>query len=160
VTAKAKLGGVSAQNVDLTAKLTLDKMPSNYLQGQLNVRVYGTNLYSGRASIYASGVVQVELLKMVNGVQTSLGTATVSGLTYKAGETLWMRVQAIGSGTTTVNVRVWKNGSAEPGTWQLTRTDNSAGLQQAGGIEVGGYSSSTNSSTLLMTFDDIRGVKS
>ena len=67
---------------------------------------------------------------------TVLSSYAVPGATWAAGETFTVRAQITGSGTTTIQAKVWKSAGAEPSDWQLASTDTTAGLQVAGPIGV------------------------
>jgi len=86
----------------------------------------------------------------------AVSTTTIPPSTYAAGQQLQVRLQATGSAPTTLRAKVWPVGSAEPGSWQVTTTDSTAGLQSPGGVGVTTYmaGSSTNL-PVLATFDDL-----
>lgn len=75
------------------------------------------------------------LLKYDTGATTLAPTATVSGLAHHD-TTGWYYIRYRVNGTT-LRVRAWNEGQAEPTTWQLEVTD--AGLASAGGVGVFGY---------------------
>ncbi len=58
------------------------------------------------------------LVKYVNGVGSQMGSLFT--FSYVAGTVYWMRLQVIG---TTINCRLWADGSSEPGTWNMSVTD-------------------------------------
>ena len=51
-----------------------------------------------------------------------------------------------GASPTTLNSRVWLQGTTEPTTWQATTTDSTAGLQVAGAVALLVYLSSSSTS--------------
>jgi hypothetical protein len=64
-------------------------------------------------------------------------------------------VQVIGASPTTIRARAWRDGAAEPTTWNLSVTDASAALQAAGAVALMGYvSSSATSPQAVFSFDD------
>jgi large repetitive protein len=74
---------------------------------------------------------------------------------------LRLRLQASGSGTTSLNAKVWKTGAVEPAAWQATITDTTAGLQTAGGVGVNAYLSTTaTTAPVTATFDklSVKGI--
>jgi hypothetical protein len=76
-------------------------------------------------------------------------------LTYNAGDTLRLRLQVSGTGTTTVKGKVWKVGSAEPSTW-LTGTDSTAALQVPGGVALLPYlSGAATNATVTVSVDNL-----
>ncbi len=90
-----------------------------------------------RVHLLGTGAVRADLLRTVGGARTTLGSqVTVSGLTYAAGESLAVRVQAIGGSPTQLRMKVWRAGTVEPNAWTVTAADSTAGLQVAGSIGV------------------------
>lgn len=83
-------------------------------------------------------------MRTVNGTETVLATQVVPGLVMNPTQVINLRLQAIGSGTTTLRAKLWLTGVAEPG-WMLTATDTTAALQNA--AAVGFYSYLTSSAT-------------
>jgi PKD repeat protein len=64
-------------------------------------------------------------------------------------------MQAVGSGTTTLRTRVWRDGTTEPTTWQLTKTDATAANQVAGAFGVRAYlSGGVTNGPIVYAFDD------
>ena len=63
---------------------------------------------------------------------TVIASLPLSGLTWSAGSTFHIAAEATGSSPTTIRVKVWADGAAEPASWQLTTTDSTAGFQAAG----------------------------
>ena len=95
------------------------------------------------------------LARTVGGVETILTTVPLPGVVVAAGDALSFRLQAVGGGTTTLNGKVWKAGTAEPGAWTTTTTDTTAGLQSAGAVGVYAYlsGSATNAPITLSVPD-------
>jgi len=153
----AHLAGVSSLNTDLSADVAIDKLPdvgSVYIG--LTGRGTGTDSYRGSALIGTTGGVRVNVTKVVAGVETAVSTTvTVSGLTYAPGAVLHIRMQVTGTGTTTIRIRAW-SGATEPTTWQMTSTDTTASLQNAGGVGIRGYlSASTTNGPVSLKLDKI-----
>jgi len=68
-----------------------------------------------------------------------------------------VRVQAFGTGTTTLRSKIWAAGSPEPTDWQLSTTDSTAALQSAGYVGLSTYAGSGFTSVpYTVTFDDFR----
>jgi hypothetical protein len=85
---------------------------------------------------------------------TVLATAPVAGLTLAPGARVQLRVQATGSGTTTLRAKAWAAGKAEPAAWQASVTDTTAALQAAGSVGLQGYVSSSAGAGGIIRFDD------
>jgi PKD repeat protein len=143
---RAQLATFSAQDVDITAQVIVPALPS---AGTNRVWVAGRSTgwgqeYYLRANLSSTGAVSsVQLIKRVGGVDTTIGSAVVNGLTLAAGETLDLRLQLSGTNPTTLNGKVWKSTSPEPSTWTLSATDSQNELQGAGSIELGAYVATT-----------------
>ncbi|WP_199182363.1 LamG-like jellyroll fold domain-containing protein [Cryobacterium sp. Y11] len=150
------LTAVSSTDTDLTVTTGVQQAVTGgavYLTA-IGRRV-GTNDYRARAKLLASGAVQVQLLRY----SSSLRSLTVPGLSYAAGDQLQLRVQVTGTSPTTLKAMVWKLGEPAPDTWQVSATDSTAALQQAGSIGVALYvSSSVTVSPMIATFDDLIAV--
>ncbi|MGY1809585.1 PKD domain-containing protein [Blastococcus sp. SYSU D00669] len=129
--------GVSRGSADVTTSFTLSAAPTGagtyvYVTGR---RVAAGQEYRVRVRVAPGGQVYLTLSRLSGGTEAFPGgEVLVPGLTWSAGTALNVRVQVSGSGTTTVAARVWGGGQAEPGTWQLSRTDTTAALQAAGGV--------------------------
>ena len=148
---------VSSSDTDMRVKVGLDKMPTGggtYIA--LKTRTVGSDSYYVDTKLLANGTVNVTLGRTVNGVDTSLQTKTVTGLTFNQGDKLNIRAQAVGTSGTTLRVKVWKVGSTEPVDWAASVTDSTASLQAAGGIGLGTYltGSSTNA-PVIASFSEL-----
>ncbi|MGY1594183.1 PKD domain-containing protein, partial [Geodermatophilus sp. SYSU D00708] len=152
----AYLGDVSLTDADVRAKLALSAAPvggpvSMYVVGR---RVDAANEYAVNVKVAAGGQVSLLLSRVAGNVEAwPGGEVVVPGLTYRAGTVLNVRVQVSGTGTTTVKATVWAEGSAEPTTPQLTRTDTTTGLQKAGSVGLAAYraGSSTAATAVRVT---------
>ena len=94
----------------------------------------GTEDYRSRVIVAPAGGVTVQLQRTTT-VLTNVGTS----LNVAAGDALHVRTEATGTSPTTLRVKVWKVGTAEPTAWTSTTTDSTAGLQAAGHIGIGVY---------------------
>jgi hypothetical protein len=84
-----------------------------------------------------------------------LGTGVVTGLSQSGGAFFWVRAQVVGTNPTTINVKVWADGSSEPSTWQFTASDSTATLQAPGALGLRAYlSSGATMAPLTLSFDD------
>jgi hypothetical protein len=89
------------------------------------------------------------------GVAIGAGYA-VPGLTITPGASYSMAFQVTGASPTSLSGKIWRTGDAEPGAWQVTRTDTSAALQGAGSVGVFSYvPSSANAYPVRVAFNDI-----
>jgi PKD repeat protein len=148
---------VSAGDVDLTYQFSVSKLPT----GTGSVYAYGsvrrslTADYRVKARIAASGAVYLSVSQFSAGAEATLGAEyLVPGLTYIPGTDLKIHAQISGASPTTLNARLWLASGTEPGTWQVGRTDSTAGLQVAGTVGLRAYTSSTTTNTpISVSFD-------
>jgi PKD repeat protein len=152
----AYLNAVSTSDLDLWLKLSLDKV-TNGGGSYLTVvgRSRGTSdEYRAKISVSASGAVGLQLVRSSGG-ETVLGSAN-PGLTYVPGDQLQVRFRVTGLSPTTLSAKIWKVGTTEPGTWQVTAQDSTAALQGPGGIGLSTYlSSSATNLPVAVRYDDL-----
>lgn len=161
VTSTLRLAATSVSDVDIQHRIWLDALPTgggSYLSDL--VRRNSTGDYRGKVRITSTGVVQVQLVKVVGGTETALNTATtVSGLTYTAGAPLSVRTQVTGAAPTTLRIKVWATGTTEPSTWQQTLTDSTIGLQEAGAVGFVAFTSSSATAPVIVRYDDLAATQ-
>lgn len=133
------LNGVSAQDLLSTVDVGWDRVADvNGQYASLVVRRIGTS--DDRVRIRAvSTKTTITLYRMVNNTETSLGVVTLPTLVYGPGDTFRLQLRAVGSGTITLQAKVWRVGSPEPAEWQITANDATAALQSAGGVGLVSY---------------------
>jgi PKD repeat protein len=154
--ASAGLNGVSSLTTDTRFTTKLDKAPNG---GGLHLTVIGRNVagagdYRTKLLISATGGMTLIAEKAVAGTVTSLGSASVP-LTFSVTDTYNVRVRVSGTAPATVQAKVWKVGTAEPATWQISRTDSDPVLQNAGSVIIVSYlSGSATIAPLQLRFDD------
>jgi PKD repeat protein len=153
------LNAVSSSDTDLRVRVGADKVATGggtYLTVHPRLLANG-NAYYASVRLNAGGTVAVILGRTVDGVDTTLTSRTVPGLTVAAGDLVHVRAQASGASPTTVRVKVWAPGTAEPDAWTLSAApDGTAGLQVAGGLGLETYlSGSATNAPVLGLFDDL-----
>ncbi|MDQ3640681.1 MAG: PKD domain-containing protein, partial [Actinomycetota bacterium] len=68
-----------------------------------------------------------------------------------------LRASAVGVSPTTLQMRAWLSGQAEPTTWHLTRTDSQLDLQASGAVGLWTYlPKSTTNAPVRFSFDEFR----
>lgn len=151
------LNGVSVQDLDGVVDFAVDKAATGGgVYTTVAIRRVGTSSYQFTLKYLAGGGVNVAVARVLDGSTLSLGNVTLMGVSYVAGDAFRMRFQAIGTGTTTLAVKAWKVGTAEPATFALTRTDSSAALQFGGALSLQTYlSGSATNAPLVATVDNI-----
>ena len=135
---KAQVQGVSVGDVELRTVLSSEELSDG---GGTFVSLAGrasgfSSEYRAKAWVKSTGAVQLQL-NSLQSTETTLAAANITGLSVAAGERLAVRAQITGSSPTTIRAKVWTAGTAEPAAWQLTATDSTPELQDAGAV---GYS--------------------
>ncbi len=152
----AFLNGVSSTASDTTVSVALDAAATG---GGVYVSVVGrrvgTSDHRLKIRVASTGAVTASLVANAAGTETTLRSVTVPGVTYVAGDVLLARLQVTGTSPTTLSARVWKQGAAEPASWQLTATDSTAALQAAGGVGLVAYLSGSGTAPVTASFDDL-----
>lgn len=136
----AVLGSTSAGNVDARVTFSSDKVAST---GQrfavIARRVEAGTEYRVRARLASDGAVHLDVVKVVGGVETVLGSeVTVPGLLHAPGEPVTVRARLSGTSPTTITVKAWSARREEPDAWQLERVDSEAALQAPGAVGLRG----------------------
>ena len=165
-TTSAYLQSVSSTDADVQTQLQLSAVPVGGTNGvYLSViprRVVGSGDYRAKIRVQPTGAVRISLARTAaDGTEASIAAeVTAAGLTYQTGDTLDVRVQATGTSPTTVRAKVWKHGTSEPSTWQVSATDSTGPLQAVGGVGLVAYVSGTVTNLpLTVAFDAFRVVK-
>lgn len=158
----ARLDGVSVTNIDVTVQLRLDKVPSGgpaYVY--LELRRAGTNAYRPKVILHPNGTVSVHAGVLINGAETSMAPAVVvPGLTYTANSFIWLRAQVTGANPSTIRVKAWAAGSAEPSAWQFSSTSGQAAVQGAGVFAIRAYAGSRLANVpIIFAFDDLSVIE-
>ncbi|WP_142457744.1 PKD domain-containing protein [Geodermatophilus aquaeductus] len=154
--AAARLAGVNRTDVVVQATLTVPQLTTGggtYVS--LATQQVGLTDYRAKLRFRADGQVEVMLVRTVNDVDTILGGYLLAG-GYTAGTSLNVRLETSGTGTTTVQVKVWRAGTTQPTAWDLTRTDTTAALQRPGAVAVDLYTSGSSTATATVRVDDLR----
>ncbi|MFD4422845.1 PKD domain-containing protein [Agromyces sp. NPDC058484] len=152
-TVNGYLGAVSSDDTEVRVQLALQQAATGGgAYASVIARRVGTDDYRARVKVLSSGTVQLQLMRG----GTTLQTATIPGVAYTTGEQLQVRVQAFDTAPTTLRAKVWEVGAAEPAAWQLTTTDTTAAMQQAGSIGLSLFlSGSATTSPLTVAFDKL-----
>ena len=158
VSRAATLSPTGAQDVESTVDFSLNKTPTGggtYIGSVL--RKVGNSEYRLRVRV-RPGVTNLQLLKVVNGVESQVGaTQTIAGLDYTAGTVGHLKFRVTGSGTSELAGKVWFGNGPEPAAWQLEVTDSTPALQGAGSVGVHGYISGSSSEVpVVLAFDNFK----
>jgi PKD repeat protein len=142
-TRTATLPAVSTTASDSVVSFTIDSTVTVGHFVSVIGRSVGSESYSARVYTHSGGV-QLQILRG----ETTLKAVNLTGLAYTKGDTINVRFQAIGSGTTTLNAKAWTK-TAEPTAWQLSTTDTTPTLQKAGSVGLRQYVSASGAATTV-----------
>ena len=136
----AGLGSVSSTDTDVQVQVKFSKAPTG---GGYIASVVGrggtADGYRTKVSVASSGTVTVALVKVVAGVETTLVSKVLTGVTYTAGTSYTVRMQAWGTSPTNLRAKVWATSASEPTAWFVSATDSAASLQSAAGVAMVTY---------------------
>lgn len=153
----AHLSSVSSTQTDLKLAFSLSQAAKNngHFVEILGRRV-GSSDYRLKVGVGSDGKVSTWVTRNDNGRDVLLDSKA-TGLDYKVGETLLVRLQVTGKGTTAVKAKVWKSGAAQPDAWTVSGTDSASALQAPGSVGIYAYSdgSATGAATIVY-FDELR----
>jgi PKD repeat protein len=152
----AYLAGVGRADTEVATTIAWNKIANGnayvYVVGR---RVGPNEEYRGRVRLAATGAVAIAITKLDGSSSDTVVKAetTLPGITYAPGQQLRVRFQVTGTSPSTLNLKVWPVGQAEPSAWQLTTTDASAALQAPGAVGLSAYlaSSVTNAPVAVTT---------
>jgi hypothetical protein len=150
----AHLPSASALDVDASVEVTFpDGSSTNeqqfaylVLRRQAGGSYYRVGVYRTSTGIWISGQTDSG---------TNLFSPVATGLTFSPGDVFQLRVQAQGANPTTLRAKVWKKGTSEPVSWNVTTTSSASGLQTAGTIGIRAIKNPSNP-TRVLEFDNLR----
>jgi len=154
----ALLDGVAQRDVDITFRVSVDKVASGGAYYVYAVaRRNGNNAYRPKVILNVNGTVSAHAGVVINNSESSLGPAVVvPGLTQAAGSFIWVRAQVSGADATTIRVKAWADGAPEPIAWQFSVQDSTAGVQGPGGVGLRTYlAGNVNNGPVVFGFDDL-----
>jgi PKD repeat protein len=155
----ASLLSVSARDVDIFARLRTDKPAVGGAQNAwilARQTAVGTE-YRIRVRLGTDGSVNLTALRAVSNAETPLATELrVPGLSHVAGGYINLRAEVAGTAPTSLRVKAWTAGDAEPADWSYVASDGSGLLDLPGavGIRTWIQSSATNA-PVTFGFDDV-----
>jgi hypothetical protein len=132
-------GGVESYglNVEGIVSFSVDRAPDG-LDRFHTVQVYARrtdrqNHYRYRVRIFGKGKMDVRLEKQAAGISTWLTGNLPLDITFTPGAKYWIRWEAVGtSPSTTVQMRVWPDGTVEPTTWHASAVTSEPLLDVSG----------------------------
>ena len=156
-TRTAALASVNLTSADVTIDIAANRPDAgNTYISVLGRRVNATNDYRAKLRLFSNGDVNATLVRVVDGVETTISGGKVGGLIYSTNDVLKVRVQVFGTGPTTMKVKVWRAADPEPSAWTYQGVDNTMTLQVPGGIGLQAYTSNTvGNSPAVASFDNL-----
>jgi large repetitive protein len=158
----AYLPSVSTSSSDVSVLVTTDKVPTGGGQyvSVVGRRISATNDYRAKVRMASTGAVAVWLTRNEGATEIVLTSLTVPGLSYAAGDRLRIRLQTTAPSptqTTTMRVKVWKDGATEPVAWTLTGNDSTPAFQALGSVAFYMFlSGSTTNGPVVYGLDEMR----
>jgi hypothetical protein len=145
------LAGVSAQDVAVQTDVILPQAPTGGgTFVSLGGRQVGATDYRTTLWFQSDGAVNIRLDRMIEWNETILvSRRLLDG--YQPGSSVTVRFEVEGS---TLRVKAWLTGTAEPAAWTLTTTDSTAGLQRPGVVFVETYTSGSATRASAIRFDN------
>jgi hypothetical protein len=98
------------------------------------------NRYRPYVDIKPDGTFRIGELKHVGTTNTSLAAQVTPGFTFSTTDKYFVRTKVEGAYPTTISVKLWKDGTADPANPQIITMDSEAALQTAGYVALQTYS--------------------
>jgi hypothetical protein len=117
--------------------------------------------YELRVDLRTTLAVRLALDKRVSGTATAItGTYVVPGLTHTANTFYWVEseVEDVNATDTTIRLKVWQDGQAEPPSPQITWTHAEPVLRGLGGIGMGFIGLTGYVGDVTLSYDDLTAV--
>ncbi len=157
-TRAASLPSTLIRDASASVRLRTDRLASGSgAFGYIAVRqsTDGRTEYRLKVRLSPSRTVHLQAIRVVNGIESSIGSEVATGLTHSAGAYIRVRFNVTGSNATSLKGRAWPDGQVEPTTWNVQVADSTLGLQVAGSVGLRAYQSGSAQSSMLVTFDDL-----
>ena len=154
----AVLTATSARDVDVRFRVRANKLPTaDSIYAYAIVRRTGTSAYQPKLIITPTGALLVHSGVIINGSKSSIAPAvTLSTPPYSPGSWVWVRAQVTGASPTTIRVKAWLDGTAEPSAWAFTATKSSAAVQVPGAVGLRAVlGPAATNAPVTVTFDDL-----
>jgi len=151
------LAGVASTDVDVQLRLQYNQPQSGFGSW---VNVAGRYLAAGneyRARVrFTATTVSVAAMRVAGGGAAVVIGSDVNLPALPSTPNTWYRVRMRVTGTnpTTIKIKVWLDGGAEPASWQVSVSDSTAGLQAAGVTGVSSYAQGSTAFPSTFGIDD------
>jgi hypothetical protein len=146
---------VSERDLDARVEVTFpNAAPTGGIWGYLLLRQQSGGAYD-RIGVFVDPTNRLWIRGQTDAA-VSLFSDIDTGLAFTPGNSFVLRVQIEGASPTTVRVKAWPLGAAEPAAWSVTTTTNS-GPQAAGSIGIRAVNTTGSPSTV--SFDNLLVTK-
>lgn len=134
---RLQLQGVSAVDVDIVNTFSVDKVATGggFYYSQTARTSGWSSMYRAKIWVKSNGALNLSLTR-IQGSEVTIAAANLDGLVLTGGDVIKTRFRVTGSNPTSLQMRVWRDGTPEPTSWQLFGTDSTAELQDAGGVGI------------------------
>ncbi len=153
----ARLFGSPLPDADVQLRVAADQTPvgTGYWVNVVGRSVNAANEYRARIRFGATGVF-VGAYRLVTGSSSALiGAEASTGLAMVPNQFYRVRMNVMGTNPTTIKIKVWVDGTAEPAGWNVSVTDASASLQTSGAVGITTWVQGTTPLPLTFSFDDL-----
>jgi hypothetical protein len=119
-------------DVWVTGAVSVDRLPvGGSVYAYVLARADGANSVRGAIRVAPSGVVSVQLSKVVGKVASNVSDEVATSLIARSGAPIRFRMEAVGGA---LRMRVWESAASEPDAWTVTATDPAPGTATATGF--------------------------
>lgn len=159
---EAYVAAVSQTDTETNLRFQVNALPTGSTTNMFTLTIVSRKVvvspateYRAKVNMTNAGAFSIVGSRSVNGSETNLGASANPGITPASNTWYRLRAQVEGTSPTSIRIKLWQEGSAEPVSWQYTTTDSEATLQAAGpsGVRTFIHSSTTNG-PVSATIDD------
>jgi hypothetical protein len=154
---------VAVGDVDLLIATSVDAIPTGgAVFSYLQARAQGTtDLYWTQLEWRTTGGIRGGINRRIGntgsgGTLVALDGVAFGSPTFVANDLYWMRMQVTGASPTTIRLKIWKDGTAEPALWQQEVQDSTSPLQGTGAVGFGNQAASGLTGTRVTSHDQFR----
>jgi len=152
----ATMPSVSSGNSDVSLSLAVPRIPTagNGLFFGVLMQHGSAGSYEARIRVHPSSAAYLSILYVAaSGSTTTLASEVAASFSVANGSKINLRIQDEGLVNSSLRLRAWASGTAEPTTWQRSATGTQ--LRAAGDFGIRGYVSASSQTTTALV-DDVR----
>jgi hypothetical protein len=153
---RARLASKSFTDLDYRLGVSIPVVPTvDYFRYEMMFRfVDANNFYALRVHIHPASTIEVQIKRILAGVETTLDALVLEPTTFSAGVMLRNRIEMIGS---RINTKIWRNDEEEPADWSSTTVDTAIAAGHVG-LNAFIHPSNTNALPVIFSYDDLIAV--